>query len=162
MLGNNVVLTPKPLGRYWDGVANQSGMYPGTGLSVVPSGGIDAGKRLTWGPWSQSTGAQGLIAIGDFNGNEGFPYNVAYPSGKRFPIYIPVCGDELNMLLAELAGTTGDPAITLGEILILQTGTGMLVPAATGTAGGTQHQFMAMEALTAALGQEWTHVVKIA
>lgn len=159
MLGNNIVLTPKPLGRYIEGVAFTASMFPGTVLTPTTAA-PDAGGRLTWQPWQKSTGYQGLIAIADVDWLQGFTVaNPGYQAGRRFPIYIPVAGDELNMLLAELAGSTGDPAVTIGDELSIQTGTGQLIKSAAGTAGGTFHQFTAFETLTTVLGHEWVHVM---
>ncbi len=163
MLGNNIVLSPRPLGRYIEGVcSNGATFYAGMCITLVTGTAPDAGGRLTWQPWSYSTGYQGLTAITDVDWNQGFtPANPGYTTGRRFPIYIPCPGDELNMILAELIGTTGDPAITQGDELTAQTLTGKLVKAASGTAGGTNHQFVAFETLIAALGNEWVHVMKV-
>lgn len=162
MLGNNIILSERPMGRRIDGVAYQTAMFPGTCLQIVAGVGPDNGNRYTWRPWNRTTGFQGLIAIADVDWNQGFTVdNPGYQIGRRFPIYLPLPGDEINMLLAELIGTTGDPAIALGDELAAQTGTGQLIKTAAGTAGGTQHQFEAMETLATALGREWCHVIVV-
>ncbi len=161
MLGNNIILTPQPRGRRIEGVAFQTAMFPGTVVSIVTGVAADSGNRYTWQPWNHSTGYQGLIGILDVDWLQGFTVqNPGIQIGRRIFIYFPLPGDELNMLLAEVAGSTGDPAITLGEELTVQTGTGMLIPAAAGTAGGTRHEFESWEVLPTTLGREWVHVAK--
>jgi hypothetical protein len=160
VLGNNIILVEQPRGRHIDGVAAVDNMIPG--ILVTPTTAArDAGGALTWTPWALSTGFQSLIAVVDYDQLQGqiATTTTQYKSGKRIKIYFPLPGEELNLLLAELAGTTGDPAIAIGDPLAAQTLTGRLIKTATGTAGGTEHQFIAAEALTVALGNEWLRVL---
>lgn len=53
-----------------------------------------------------------------------------YTAGERFFGYVPVAGEEYNLLLANVAGTADDH--TKGEMLIADDTTGMFV-ATTGT-----------------------------
>lgn len=161
MLGNEIVLSPRPMGRYIEGVAKVANMVPGICLTPTTDA-LDAGNRRTWTPWTLSTGNPSLIAILDFNMLFGHRATDAtqYAIGKRIRIYMPQPGDELNMLLAALIGTTGSPAIAVGDQLGPQVNTGRLVKLATGTAGGTGEAFIANEALNATLGNTWIHCIK--
>lgn len=161
MLGNEIVISENPRGRWIEGVAKVDNLAPGICVSPTTDA-EDAGGRLTWNAWQLSTGAQSLFAIVDYNSLEGFTATTTtqYKAGKRMRLYLPVPGDELNMLLANLAGTTGDPAIAKGDFLGPQTLTGKLIKEATGTAGGTYRAFVAMEALIATTGNEWVRVMK--
>src|ERR1700744_2220767 len=116
MLGNNIVLSPCPKGRRIEGVAYAANMYPGILVSLVSGSTPDGGNRLQWQPWSYTTGESCLLAVLDYDGDQGFTYSTAYQVGKRCFIYFPQPGDELNLLLAHVSGSpTGDPAFTVGE-----------------------------------------------
>ncbi len=54
----------------------------------------------------------------------------SYAAGDRCSLYSPANGDELNLLLLNIAGTADDHA--LGEILMVDDGTGKLI-ATTGS-----------------------------
>jgi hypothetical protein len=49
----------------------------------------------------------------------------SYAAGERVSLYVPKPGDELNLLLLNIAGTADDHA--LGEKLMVDTGTGKLI-----------------------------------
>lgn len=67
----------------------------------------------------------------------------AYVSGTLGRVYFPLPGDELNMLLGDVAGTGDDH--TAGETLIVDTGTGKLIA----TTGSPESEpFRLMEAIT--------------
>jgi hypothetical protein len=51
-------------------------------------------------------------------------------AGERVSLYSPVAGEEINLLLADIAGTADDHAA--GEVLICKSGTGKFI-ATTGT-----------------------------
>lgn len=161
MLGNEIVLSPRPMGRYIEGVAGAADMIPGICLTMTTAA-LDAGNRSTWVPWTLSTGNTSLIGVLDFNMLFGHRATdpTQYGIGKRIRIYMAQPGDEFNMLLAALAGTTGNPAIAKGDLLGPQVNTGRLVKLATGTAGGTNESFVAAEPLAVALGNEWVHCIK--
>ena len=54
----------------------------------------------------------------------------SFAAGERLFLYSPQAGEELNLLLKNIAGTGDDH--TKGEMLVADTGTGMLI-ATTGT-----------------------------
>lgn len=67
----------------------------------------------------------------------------AYAAGDRCFLYAPLPGEELNLLVANLAGTADDHA--LGEILMVDDGTGLLVA----TTGSPETEVaMLLEAIT--------------
>lgn len=148
MNSNSVVLTPCPRGRRFDGVANVATplIYPGTCILPVPAGIPDAGARLPWEPWNIGDNAPSLIAIADVDWLQGKIAPNAQDVGRRFPIYIPVPGDELNLRLADSVGSTFTPAISVGDFLCPQINTGFLVPRPSiGTTGYNTRPFMALE-----------------
>lgn len=60
----------------------------------------------------------------------GKAYDVAYAAGARCFLYTPLPGDELNLLVANIAGTADDH--TKGEMLIVDDTTGLMI-ATTGS-----------------------------
>jgi hypothetical protein len=156
---NSVVLRPCPTGLRIEGVAyalNVNAIYPGTCISLITGGfpsspnntGYDAGQRLPWQPWSIGDNAPGLIAVADVDWLQGKVPTNPQDSGRRFPIYIPMPGDELNMRVAVPAGTTFTPNIQAGTYMNPQIGTGFLVPIpSSGTTGYNTRPFITMENL---------------
>jgi hypothetical protein len=101
-----------------------------------------AGK-FTWVAYNAGAdGNRALVAVLGPKGSSLFGYGMldVYVSGEVGQIYIPAIGDELNMLVADVAGTADTRAI--GDIMIITNGTGKL----KGTTGTPQSQpFIVME-----------------
>jgi hypothetical protein len=72
---------------------------------------------------------------------EGYDYETAYETGGQAFLYIPLPGDEMNLLWTTAGTGTGD-SLTVGQIGSVEDGTGFIVD----TTGETE-PFMAMEAL---------------
>jgi len=75
-------------------------------------------------------GDQRLIAVLLEDDLQGKVSTDAYVTGTLCRLYCPLPGDELNMLLADVAGTGDDHAI--GDLLMVDDGTGLLI-ATTGS-----------------------------
>lgn len=121
----------------------------------------DAGGRFTWEVYDKSgSGAPGLIAVLDYDFAQGKTYNDAYEDGKRGFIYIPLPGDELNMLVADLSGTGATSDFAIGDLLIPQDGTGKLIDATvSGTASYTARPFQVLETYNDMAGDTWLRVM---
>ena len=159
MLGNKIVLTPEPRGRRIEGVI-ETALYPGTVVQVKPGSELDAGNRLTWRAFDASgSGAPGLIGVLDFDWQQGKTYAEPYVAGRRGFIYFPLPGDELNMLIADLAGTGATSDFSVGDLLMVQDGTGLLIDAGIGTAQYTSRPFMAHENYSDMVGNTLLHVM---
>jgi hypothetical protein len=90
---------------------------PGTVMELVP-GVAPINGRFTYQASPRANGKDRLPAILQEDSLQGFPVGTAYTSGTRGRIYIPVPGEELNVLV-DVPGTgTGSHGGTqIGEYL---------------------------------------------
>ncbi len=140
-LGNKIVLTPEPRGRYIEYVISGN-LLPGTIVQVATTA-RDAGNRLTVQAYDKAgTGKPGLIGVLDYDKQQGKLNTDAYVSGKRGLVYFPLPGDELNCIIADLSGTSATSDFSIGDPLTVQDGTGYLLDAIVGT---TQYLFAPFE-----------------
>jgi hypothetical protein len=126
--GNEIVVNADPLGRFMEGYIG-AGLTPkpGTIMQLQPATALQGGRHTfelynadadggnPKGPW--------YVLLPDHLQGKG-PTD-AYAAGDRAFFYTPLPGDELNLLVANLAGTADDHAV--GEILIVDDGTGLLI-----------------------------------
>lgn len=127
MLGSVILLESNPRGHFIEGSIYGT-PYPGT-LVTIKAATEPVGGRLTWEPYNRDADAnRALVAVllEPFNGAS---YATAYATGERCRIYIPVPGDELNMLVSAAGTGTGD-AVAIGALLIPVDGTGLLIATA--------------------------------
>lgn len=124
--GRKILITAHPQGRFLEGPIFGT-PKPGTCMTIrTPF--YEDGCHL-WEPWAKSSGVRGLVAVLLEDRDQGKTVDDAYVTGTRGFLYCPVAGEELNMIIADVAGT-GDTH-TAGEDLMIQTVTGLLI-AATG------------------------------
>lgn len=121
--GNRIVLTPDR-GYPVEGiVANGETHYPGMVVQIDPSVTVQ-GNRHIWTVYNRD--ADGDRPLGPFiiiteDLYQGKDTTGSYSAGQREFGFIPLPGCELNLLLAEVAGTATIPA---GALLIPDDGTG--------------------------------------
>lgn len=129
--GNRIVVNPDAKGMYeWGYIATAES--PGTIFQR------DASVALKHGKHSYKVyqpGADGENPLGGYwvlveNLYEGKTSTTAYAAGDFAKLYSPRMGDELNLLIANIAGTADDHA--LNEKLMVDHSTGKLI-ATTGT-----------------------------
>lgn len=123
MKGNEILVSGKPGGKFLEGTVVGT-PAPGTIMSLQSTV-ADGNGEFTWVPWSYSTGAAGLQAVLLPDQLQGQLPTTAYVTGKRCFLYVPLPGEFLNLLLADVAGT-GD-VHTVSDLLGVQTTTGLLV-----------------------------------
>lgn len=134
-LGNEIILTPEPRGRRLEGII-EGGLLPGTCLMVKAGVERDAGNRLTYVAYNRATsGVPGPVVVLDYDRLQGQTADDAIPDGKRGFVYYPLPGDELNMLVQDQAGTGATSDYAVGDGLMIEDGTGLLVDGTFGTAG---------------------------
>lgn len=122
--GNGILINGiDPKGRQIEGIISGT-PKPGTLMEIVP-GTAPVNGRHTWRVWSGASGAKQLIVVLLEDAEQGKLSTDAYVTATRAKLYIPVPGDELNMLMADVAGTADDHAI--GDLLGAQTATGKLI-----------------------------------
>lgn len=130
---NKILLNTEPKGRFIEGIV-ASGQTPKPGQVVQ----IDPSQALVGGLFTlklYDADADGGRPKGPFivlleDSLQGKTVSDAYAAGDRCQGYVPLPGDELNLLLGDVAGTADDHAA--GEILIVDDTTGKLV-ATTGS-----------------------------
>lgn len=125
--GSGIIISADPKGEFKEGIVSGT-PKPGTVMEI--SSFTMVGGRFTWQAFSPTSGNRRLIAVLLPDDLQGQLASSAYVTGTRCFLYCPVAGEELNMLLADVAGTADDH--TAGETLIVQTTTGKLI-ATTGS-----------------------------
>jgi len=145
MKGTRVLITEEPRGRFVEGVVSGT-PAPGTIMQIKAATAMDGNGRHTWEAYNRDADGnrpQGPLAVLLERG-EGYDYETAYATGYQCFLYIPLPGDEMNLLWST-AGTGESDSVAVGDLAIVDDGTGYLV-ATTGTP--ESEPFMAMEALT--------------
>ena len=131
--GNCIIVTADPKGQFEEGyIATGETPYPGMILQRDASVALKGG-RFTYKIYNRD--ADGNMPEGSYwvlreDYLQGKPATSAYAAGDRCFVYSPRAGEELNLLVENIAGTGDDHA--LGEILMVNDGTGKLI-ATTGT-----------------------------
>lgn len=149
---NSIVLTaPDPRGRFIEGIVSGT-PKPGTVMQVKAATEPVGGKH-TWEVYAPGTdGNQRVIAVLLDNWMLGRAPTEAYVTAEQCRLYFPVPGDELMMLVANIAGT-GD-AFAIGAVLMVDTSTGKLI-ATTGTP--ESEPFVVMETKAALTADTLVH-----
>jgi len=141
--GNEIIVSANPRGVFMEGTINGA-LQPGIVVQLDVSEGLDANGRPDWEAYNAAAdGNQRLIAILLPDVNRGKLATDAYVSGDHCFVYVPVAGEEFNMLVGDVAGTGDDHAF--GDIMMVDDGTGELV-ATTGTP--ESEPFQLLEAAT--------------
>jgi hypothetical protein len=134
--GNCIVVSQiEQPGAHMEGfVATSQTFYPGMiverDASVALKGGRHTYKYYAPGTDGEQPRGAFWVVTEKLLAFEGKTINDSYAAGGRVSLYSPQPGDELNLLVANLAGTADDHL--LGEVLIVDTGTGKLI-ATTGS-----------------------------
>lgn len=142
--GNKIVVNADARGAHEWGYLG--GAYkPGTILQIDTSVALRNGKH-TWVAYNQAADGDrpaGPFAVLDYDYLSGKGPTDAYASGDFAPLYIPLPGDELNLLFFNQSGTGDDVAI--GDKLIVDDGTGKVF---TTTGSPETEVAVALEAIT--------------
>lgn len=129
--GSEIIVSTEPHGHFVEGIIDTA-ESPGT---IVQ---LDVSQNMVGGRWHwvvYNADADGGRPKGPFivlreDHLQGKTATDAYVAGTRAFGYIPLPGDELNLLLANLTGTADDH--TKGEMLIIDDTTGKMI-ATTGS-----------------------------
>lgn len=128
--GNRVVVNPDAKGAYeWGHVATAE--KPGTIMQVDPSVAMKGGKH-TWVPYSRDADGdrpKGPFAVIIEDLYQGRDNTTALTAGEIAKMYIPLPGDEINLLFFNQTGTADDVAV--GDLLIVDSGTGKVYKTAS-------------------------------
>lgn len=132
--GNSIIVSCQPNGRFVEGkIAAAQTPKPGQVVQLDLSIAYTTNNCFTWKIYDAD--ADGGRPKGPFiillpDHLQGKLASDAYAAGDRAFGYIPLPGDELNLLLLDIAGTGDDH--TIGEMLIVDDTTGKFI-ATTGS-----------------------------
>ncbi len=127
--GNSIFVTSNPRGVFMEGtIKTGETPKPGTVMQFDISAGLDGNNKFTWEIFN--TGTDGTRPAGPLiilveDRKQGKLMTDAYTAGDRCYGYVPIGGEEFNMLYLDIAGTTDDH--TAGEIAIVNNTDGKLI-----------------------------------
>jgi len=144
--GNEIIVSSEPRGVFKECIVSGT-PKPGT-VMQLQAGTVPIAGRFTYEVYNPAAdGDPRLIAVLLADSLQGKGPTDAYVSGTRGFLYVPLPGEELNMLVADIAGT-GD-IHTIGDRLMAQHGTGKLVVQSTSANNATFQCLETVAALTA-------------
>lgn len=124
MRGSQIIVSAptSPRGVFMEGIIG-AGLTPkpGTLMQLQPATAL-VGGRHTWELYNGDINGgrpKGPLIILTEDHLQGRDYSTAYAAGERCFGYVPVAGEEFNLLVANITGTADDHA--KGEILIPST-----------------------------------------
>ncbi len=126
--GNCIIVTSDPKGQFEEGyVKTSQTFYPGMVVLRDASVALKGGKHTykiydESGDGNNPTGALWIVLE---DGRIGKTTSDSFAAGERCFLYSPRAGEELNLLLLNIAGTADDHA--LGEKLMIDTGTSKFI-----------------------------------
>lgn len=148
-----IILTAEPRGIFKEGIVSGT-PKPGTVMQITAATEPVGGKH-TWEVYNADfTGARRIIAVLLEDSLQGKTVTDAYVSGDQCFLYCPIPGDELNMLLHNVVGTSD--AFAIGDLLRVADGTGKLV-SSVGTVEA--EPFVVMETVAAITADTLCHVM---
>ncbi len=131
--GNGIIVQGEPHGVFNEGVvATGETFYPGMIVQRDPTVALAAGRQTFKIYNRDADGDQpaGAFWVVYHNYLLGQTVTDSYAAGSRTFVYCPLAGEEMNLLVENIAGTADDH--TAGEILMVNDGTGKLI-ATTGS-----------------------------
>lgn len=142
--GNEIVVSANPRGVFMEGYV-ATAEKPGTILQLDATVALKGGRH-TFKKYARAADGDrpaGPLYVLLPDNLQGKTAADAYVAGTRCFLYTPLPGEEVNLLLADVAGTADDHLA--GEVLIVQNNTGKLIA----TAGTPQSQpFVLLESVT--------------
>ncbi len=133
--GNCIIVSANPKGKFTEGkVAAGQTFYPGMIVQPDFTVALSSGRHTfkIYDRAADGDQPQGAfwVVTGRLEQSLGLPVSTAIAAGSHTEFYSPFAGEELNLLLLNIAGTGDDHAA--GEILMVDDGTGKLI-ATTGS-----------------------------
>lgn len=144
MKGNEIIVSANPRGVFHEGEVDGT-PKPGTCMQIKAAT-EPVNGRFTWEAYNaDADGNQRLVAVLNLDYWQGKLATDAYADGDRCQVYCPVAGEELNVLLDDVAGTSATSDYAIGDLLIIDDGTGLVIDT-TGTP--ESEPFILLETLT--------------
>jgi hypothetical protein len=142
-LGNEIIVSANPKGVFLEGIIDGT-PKPGTCMQIKAATEMVTG-RFTWEVFNQAAdGSRSLVAVLLPNSLEGMLATEAYVTGTRGFLYCPAAGEELNMLIGDVAGTGATSDFAIGDRLMIDDTTGKLVD----NSSGESVPFVLLETIT--------------
>lgn len=157
--GNEIIVSPSPRGVFWEGYVNAA-LKPGTCVQIDVSEGLGNDGRPDWEAYNTTYDAERrMVAVLLPDHLKGKTATDAYVSGDRCFVYVPAPGEELNMLIANLAGTADDHSF--GDFFVINDGDGLLVSATEtgGSAAVESEPFQLLEDITDPTADTLAHCI---
>ena len=142
MNGSLIIVSSETGGKFLEGTITDTSK-PGTCMEIVPATTPIQGHH-SYRACSRTAGLKGPIAVLLEDDLQGVVASGAYVAGTRGRLYMPLAGDDLNMLVGDIAGTSDTIAIGDGFGVL---NTGKLHP----DSSYASVPFQAQEAYTSAL-----------
>lgn len=156
--GNNIIVSSPTRGVFLEGIVSGT-PKPGTVMQVVAAT-EPVNGRFTWEAYNQSWDAQpSLVAVLLPNYLTGGIATTAFTSGERCQLYCPAMGEELNMIIEDVAGTSATSDYAIGDRLEINDGSGKLQDASTGTTRNYSVPFILLETITDTTADYLAHVM---
>lgn len=132
--GNRIVLrgTDAPGMREEGTLSNGATALPGVVLELKPTTHFTNGRGSYRVYQPGTSGNRKIIFVLDVNPYNGQVATQAYNDGDHVFLYCPLMGEDLNMLVKGVAGTGPSTIHNIGDLLIVETGSGKLI-ASTGS-----------------------------
>lgn len=152
---NVIILSNEPRGRFIEGIVDGTPV-PGN-IMQIKAATEPVGGRHTWLLAAPGTDfLKVLFAIALEDALQGKLVTDAYVTGKRIFLYVPIPGEEVNVICGEVAGTGNTYAI--GDRLAINATGGYLIP----DGGGVKHTMaVVMETVTQVASAHLTHVMVV-
>lgn len=142
--GNEIIVSANPRGVFHEGEIDGT-PKPGTCMQIKAAT-EPVNGRFTWEVYNTSAdGEQRLVAVLLQKYSQGRLATDAYTDGERGQVYCPVAGEELNVLIGDIAGTAATSDFAIGDLLMIDDGTGKVVDT-TGTP--EMESFILLETIT--------------
>lgn len=160
MKGTRILITSKPRGVFED-VFVVGTPKPGTVMEIEPTTeplngifhyAVYGTQAASSGQYVSNDGDRKAIAILVEKDQEGKIYSDSYVDDDMGRVYWPAMGEQVNMLVEDVAGTGDDFAI--GEEMMVDDGTGKLL---TADSDAEAHPFTALETVTDPTADHWIH-----
>jgi hypothetical protein len=139
--GNGIIVSSNPRGVFLEGAIKAAETpKPGTILQIDASAGLDANDRFIFEIYNRDADGNrphGPLCILLTQDKRGVVETTAYAAGDACECYVPIAGEEFNLLIADISGTADDVAV--GDIFIIDDGTGKLI---ANTGSPEQEPFM--------------------
>lgn len=170
--GNRIVIAGANARGIWEegylDHTNSSAPKPGTVMQIQAFEPV--GGKLVWDVFGAGSGTSDVLAdgnrrliavlcpfiIGGQTATTAYAASTSATARTRIKLYLPLPGDQLNMLFTDVSGTGDDHGI--GDLMIVDNGTGKLVLTVEGSP--ESEPFQVMRTVTDVVGGDYlSHVM---